>query len=80
MCTAESKISIRFALTCHFETSVPNDPKIILNTKRSKVPHIHVTGTPESQISLHFSLLPAICELQAILRHVYWMTPNDLEH
>ncbi len=38
-----SKVS-RFWVTCHFETSAPNDPKMILNTKRSNVPHIHTTA------------------------------------
>ncbi len=33
----------RFPVTGHFETSPQNDPKMTFNTKRSKVPHIHVT-------------------------------------
>ncbi len=55
-------------------------PLITLNAKRSKIPHIHVTTTPESQISPCFALRVAILELQAIFRQVHWMTPNDLEH
>ncbi len=34
------------SVTGHFETSAPNDPKMNLNTKRSKVPHIHGTNYP----------------------------------
>ncbi len=37
-----------------FETTAQNDPKMTVNTKRSKVPHIHVITTPESQNSLRF--------------------------
>ncbi len=36
--------------TSHFQTSALNDPKMTLNTERSKVPHTHVTTTPELQI------------------------------
>ena len=36
-------------------TSAPNDPKIILNTKRSKVPHICVNSIHESQILVRFA-------------------------
>ncbi len=32
----------------------------------SKVPHIHITIKPGSQISLRFALWPAVVELQAI--------------
>ena len=45
-----------FWATGHFETSAPNDPQMTLNTERSKVPHIHVTTNPKSQISLVFAL------------------------
>ncbi len=31
-----------FRVTGHFETSEQNDPKMALNTKRSKVMHIHI--------------------------------------
>ncbi len=74
----------RFRVTGgHFETSPPNDPEITLNTKRSNVSHIHVTATPDSQISVSFALRPAVSEHQAILRQVRRMTPPppfDLEH
>ena len=36
-----------FRVGCHFETSGPTDPKMTLNTKRSKAPYIHVTTTPQ---------------------------------
>ena len=35
-----SLIFTRFQGTGHFEKSAPNDPKMTLNIKRSKVPHI----------------------------------------
>ncbi len=63
-----------------FETSALNDPKMILNTKTSKVPHIHVTTSPESQISPRFTLCSSVFELRAILRQVHQMTQNDLQH
>ncbi len=55
-----------FRVTGHFETCVPNDPTLTLNTKRSKVPHIHMTTRPYSQISIPFTLRLTIFELQAI--------------
>ena len=69
-----------FWYTGNFDTSALNDPKITLNTTRSKVPHICVTSFHESQISPHFGLWPAGFEIQAILRQGHRMTPNDLEH
>ncbi len=50
----------------------PND----LHTTSSNVPHTWITALPESQISLHFTLQPAVFELQAILRQVRRMTQN----
>ena len=50
-----------------------------LNTKRLKVPHVHITNTQDSQISIRFALWPAIFELEGILRQVHWMTPKWLE-
>ena len=47
-----------------------------LNTNRSKVPHIHTTITSELQISLHFTLWPAVFDLPAIWRQVHLMTPK----
>ncbi len=44
----------RFRITGHFEISARDDPKVARNTKRWKVPHLPVTTTPESQISLSF--------------------------
>ncbi len=60
----------------YFETSTPNDLHMTLNTKRSNVAYIHVTTTPESQISPCFSVRTVAFELQAILRQVHWMTPK----
>ena len=59
----------RFQVTDHDES------KIILTTIMSKVFHIHMTTT-DSQISLHFTLRPAIFELHPISRWVHRMTPK----
>ena len=67
----------RFWVTGYFERSTTNNLKMTLNTKRSKVPHIYIVTTSKSQISLLFDLLPAVFELQAILRQVQQMTRND---
>ncbi len=53
-----------------------NDPKITLNNTRSKVPHMHPTTTPVSQISLPFALRSAIFELQTILGQLHWIMPK----
>ena len=54
--------------TVHFETSALNDPKVTLNTTRSKVPYIYmymcVTNVLESQIS-HFLLPLAVFKIQS---------------
>ena len=47
-------------VTGHFETGELNDPQMTLNTKMSKVPHIYVATTPESQVLLHFALHPTV--------------------
>ncbi len=49
-----------FRDTCNFETSALNDPKMTLNTTRSKVPHICFTSVNESHISLGFALQPVV--------------------
>ncbi len=46
-----------------------------MNTKRSKMLHMHIKTTPETQISVHFT--PALFELQAIWRQVHQMTPKS---
>ncbi len=52
----------------HFEShTTPNDPKLTLNNKRSKV--------PPGRYPI-FALRPAVFELQSILRQMYWMTPK----
>ncbi len=51
-------------------------PQMVLNTKSSKVPHIHVTSTHGSQISITFALRQAVFESQAILIQVHRMTPK----
>ncbi len=58
-----------------FETSALNNPKMTLNPTRSSVPHICITSIPESQISVLFTLWPAV----AVLRQVRQMTLNDFE-
>ncbi len=77
---SESQISVshstasHFQVTGHFDTSAPNDPKMTLNTKRSKEPLIHVPSTPEPKISIHFALQSAVFQVQAILRNAQQMT------
>ncbi len=61
----------RFWVTGHFEISAPNDPKITFNTKRSKVPHMHVAATPEPQISPPFCSMASGFELWANLWQVH---------
>ena len=64
-----------FQDTGHFETSAPNDPKIMnLNPTRSNVPHMY-HWCPRV-FSVLFILQEAIFELHAILRKVDWMTPQ----
>ncbi len=59
-------------------TGCPNDSKMTLHTKRSKVPHIHVTSTPRVPNFTPFrsTTWPAVFELQAILRQGLRMTPK----
>ena len=79
-CHSVSLKSQRFRVIGHFKTSAPNDPQMTFDTKTWEVPHVHVTTTPESQISIHFAPRWVAFELQAILRQVYWMmTPWTLE-
>ncbi len=65
----------RFRDAGHFETSASNGPKMTLNSTWSKVPRIHITITPELQISLFFTLWLVAFELQAILRQ-HKITPK----
>ena len=70
--TSESQISIFLAMrTAIFvyqaiETSAPNNPKMSLNTKMSKLTQTHVTTPPDSQIPLCFVIQSAISEILAI--------------
>ncbi len=57
----------RFRVTGHFETSVINNPQIILNTNRSPLDHICDNSVSESQISVRLAMWSTIFELQAIL-------------
>ena len=57
-----------------------NDPKWPWTLKGQMYPIYMLQLPPESQISLNFALRLAIFKLQAILRQVHWMTPNDLKH
>ncbi len=52
----------------------------IATTYVAEMTQICVTIVSESKMSLRFSLRLALCELQAILRQMHWMTPNDIEH
>ena len=61
-----------FPDTDHFETSALNDPKMNLDIKRSKVPHLHVTTTHDSQLTVG----PAVFKWRAILTQVQWITPQ----
>ncbi len=71
----ESQIYIRFRFRGQFETSAPKDPKMTLNTKRSKGPPcMCFISTPESQISLLFAPWLSVFKLHAILRQVHQMT------
>ena len=64
-----------FWVAGHFKTSALNEPKMTLNTKRSKVPHIHVTTTPESRISIRFALRTFSSHMP-LLRQVDRVTPK----
>ena len=68
-----------FGVTCHFETSAPNKPKMTLNTKRSKVSHIlmriYLTLSPNFH-PVYFALWLAMFELPATLTQVHPMIPK----
>ena len=51
-------------------------PKWLWTLEDHYVPHIHITTTPQSQISPRFALWPAVFEIQVILRQLHWMTPK----
>ena len=63
----------RFRVTGNFETSAPNEPQIILNTKWSKVPHVTAS---EPKISILFAIRLVIFKLQDVLKQVHRMTPK----
>ncbi len=50
-----------------FRSSAPNEPKMTLYTKGSKVPHICSTSVAESHIKLSFALYLVISKIFAIL-------------
>ena len=56
----------------------PNDPKLTLNTKRSKISPKDIASTSEFQISLHLALWPAIFKLQTNLRQVHRMKTKSV--
>ncbi len=64
---------IRFRDTGHFMTNAPNDPKMILNTTRSKVSHTH-SLLRFTNFDFHFALWPAVFKLDATLTQVHRMT------
>ncbi len=69
-----------FRVTGHFETSARNDPKMALNTARSKVPHI-VTNVTEHQMSSHFILLQPFSSYKVVGNQKCTKSPqNDLKH
>ncbi len=51
-------------------------PQNDLEPYKVKLSYICITSVPDSQMSLHFTLRPAIFEIQAILRQVHRMIPN----
>ncbi len=60
-----------------WQLSTANDPQMTLNTKRSKVPHIHACNNyPQVPNFTPFHSTVRRFELQAILRQVHWMTPK----
>ena len=81
-----SYISVQFVLrqtfwvSGHFETSAPNYSKMILDTTSWYVLHIRVTVVPEYLVSIRFCLRSVVFELEAILRQLHLIIPNDLEH
>ncbi len=64
----------------HFETCAPNEPKMNLNTMRSKVPHIFYTITSESQVSIHFALQPPFSSYRPFWDNCTQWPRNDIEH
>ncbi len=61
----------------YFETSSPNDPKLMLNTTDPMYDiRVYVTGISESQTSPRFGRQPAVFELQAIFET---SAPNDCQ-
>ncbi len=56
----------RFRARCHFQTSSSNDPKMTLNTERSKAPRVNCISTTKSKRSLRFTLWLAISNILAI--------------
>ncbi len=69
--------------TWHFQISALNDPKMTLNAKRSKLPHIHVKITHRSQVSLcnsfHFRCQP-FCSCRTFWDKCTKWPPSDSEH
>ncbi len=67
----------RFRVAIHFEISARNDPKDIEHYEVKSTEYMScVTSLPESQMSVHSLLWPAVSQLQAILRQLYRMTLN----
>ena len=78
----ESQILLHFTLRNPFLSYRPfwdkctEWPQMTLNLTRSNVPHICITTIPGSQISLRFTVRPALFEIQTIVRQAHRTTPN----
>ncbi len=69
-----SPMTSHFRDTDHFETSTPNNPKMILNPTRSNVPHTCVTTINNPKFLSVWLSRSAVFKIHAILRQVHWMT------
>ncbi len=72
-------------MTSHFRDTAfrnaPNDPRMTLNPYVSEVPCVHWILTHEAQISISFTLRPAIFEIQACRKSESTEWPqNALNH
>ncbi len=56
-CHSDHSMTSRFRVTGLFDTSALNALKMTLNTKRSKVPHIHVTTTFRQPFSIYMHIV-----------------------
>ncbi len=66
--------NVRFRVTGHFEKSALDDPRMILNAKRSKVLHMHVLRTPEYE---NFTPFRFAVSLFRVTSHFEKSTPDS---